>query len=142
MFSPEVAEFVRTRRVARLATADASGVPYAVPICYAFDGERIYTALDLKPKSVGGRELKRVRNILENPQVAVVIDDYSEDWNKLAYVMVRGSASVHEEGEERERAESLLRAKYPQYGRMLEQGCPVISITPVRVVSWGAVGRP
>ena len=139
MFSPDTAEFVRIHRVARLATVDAGGAPYAVPICYAFDGERIYTAIDLKPKRVGGRQLKRVRNILENPQVALVIDDYSEDWDELAYVMIRGRAEIIESGEERQRAETLLREKYRQYVEMLEPGCAVIRITPERVVSWGAV---
>ena len=139
MFSSKVAQFVATHRVARLATADAGGAPYAVPICYAFDGEYIYTAIDLKPKRVGGRELKRVRNILENPQVALVIDDYSEDWSDLAYVMVRGKAEIFEDGDARQRGEGLLRSKYPQYAQMLEPGCAVIRITPERVVSWGAV---
>ena len=140
MFAPATAEFVKTRRAGRLATADASGAPYAVPICFAFDGARIYSAIDLKPKSVGGRALKRVRNIMENPEVALVIDDYSEDWSKLAYVMVRGVAKIIENGEERDCAESLLRQKYPQYATMLEPGCAIIRITPERVVSWGAVG--
>ena len=140
MFSQEVSKFVAAHRVARFATADAGGAPYLVPICYAFDGEHIYSAIDLKPKRVGGRALKRVRNILENPQVAVVIDDYSEDWTELAYVMIRGSADIIEAGEERQRAETLLREKYLQYAEMLEPGCAVIRIIPERVVSWGAVG--
>ncbi len=138
MFSPEAAELLTSRRVARLATADAGGAPFVVPVCYAFDGRRIYTAIDLKPKRVGGRVLKRVRNILENPQVALVIDDYSEDWSELAYVMVRGVAELIESGEERQRAEDLLRQKYRQYAVMLEPGCAVIRITPERVISWSA----
>lgn len=139
--TPEVGLFIASRRVARLATADTSGAPYAVPICYTFDGGRIYTAIDLKPKRVGGRALKRVRNIIENPQVAVVIDEYSEDWGELAYVMIRGKADILESGEERRRAEALLREKYPQYAEMLEPGCAVIRIVPERVVSWGAVAK-
>lgn len=139
LFSRAIAEFVESHRVARLATADAGGAPYAVPICYAFDGERMYTAIDLKPKQVGGRELKRIRNILENPKVAIVIDDYSEDWTELAYVMIRGTAQIIEDGDERERAETLLREKYAQYAEMLEKGCAVIRIIPVRVASWGVV---
>lgn len=138
MFSSKVAQFVASHRVARLATADAGGASYVVPICYAFDGERIYTAIDLKPKRVGGPELKRVRNIRENPQAALVIDDYSENWSELAYVMIRGDAEVIEDGEERLNAEVLLREKYRQYAEMLEPGCAVIRITPKRVVSWTA----
>lgn len=98
----------------------------------------MYTAIDLKPKRVDGRELKRVRNILENPKVAVVIDDYSENWNELAYVLIRGTAEIIEDGEERASAEALLREKYEQYAEMLEPGCAVICISPEHVVSWGA----
>ena len=123
--------------MARLATADAAGVPHAIPICYAFDGEHIYSALDLKPKRVAGRRLKRVRNILANPRVAVVIDRYSEDWSELAYVLVQGTAELVEEDEEQERAESLLRDKYSQYSVMLEDGCTILRVTPDSVVSWG-----
>lgn len=140
MFSQEVSDFVANHRVARLATADSGGAPYIVPICFAFDGALIYSAIDLKPKRVGGKALKRVRNILENPQVAIVIDDYSEDWSELAYVMIRGKADVIvKECEERERAEALLRAKYPQYELLLQPGCAIIRIAPERVVSWGAI---
>ena len=139
IFSPKTAEFVRIRRIARLATVDRRAAPHAIPVCYAFDGERIYTAIDLKPKRVDGRRLQRVRNIQANPSVALVIDDYSEDWSELAYVTIRGKAEIIEGGEERQRAEELLRQKYRQYASMLEPGCAVIRLTPERVISWGAV---
>ena len=73
-----------------MATADAEGAPHVVPVCYAFDGSSIYSALDLKPKRVSTHRLKRVRNIAANPRVALVIDDYSEEWSALRYVLVRG----------------------------------------------------
>jgi PPOX class probable F420-dependent enzyme len=136
---PKVADFITRRRVARLATSDAAGVPHVVPVCYAFDGERVYTALDMKPKRVEALRLKRVRNIAENPAVALVIDDYSEDWSALAYVLIRGNAALLDSGAEREIAESMLRAKYPQYQRMLPHGAPVLRVTVESVVSWGAV---
>ena len=81
-----------------MATADAEGAPHVVPVCYAFDGSSIYSALDLKPKRVSTHRLKRVRNIAANPRVALVIDDYSEEWSALRYVLVRGSAEVMEAG--------------------------------------------
>ena len=135
----EMAAFIAGRRVGRLATVDKSGAPYVVPVCYAYDwgSGRVYTAIDLKPKSVGVSRLKRVRNIRENPNVALVVDDYSEDWGELAYVMALGTATVLEEGEERQRAEDLLREKYSQYAEMLEAGCAVIRIAPRRVTGWG-----
>src|SRR5713226_4657585 len=87
-------EFIRKHRVARLATADIDGQPAVIPICYVFDGELIYTPIDEKPKSVEASSLKRARNIQTNPRVALVIDDYSEDWSKLIYVLIIGNAEI------------------------------------------------
>ena len=86
--------FIREHRVARLATSDLVGQPAVVPICYAFEGDRFYVALDEKPKSVPDHELKRVRNIRANPRVAIVIDHYSEDWSELVYVLITGTAEI------------------------------------------------
>jgi PPOX class probable F420-dependent enzyme len=133
----EAAAFVAARRVGRLATADERGRPHVVPVCYAFDGRRIYTAVDRKPKRRPARGLKRVLNVLANPNVALVVDDYSEDWTELAYVLVHGSAELLEDGEERTAAETLLRDKYPQYRELLDPGCAVIAITPTKTVAWG-----
>ena len=123
--------------MARLATADAHGSPHVVPVCYAFDGRHIYSAIDLKPKRVSARRLKRVRNILANPRVAFVVDEYGEDWSALAYVLIRGKGEILEDGDEQIRAEALLRDKYPQYVNLLEEGCTVLRITPETVNSWG-----
>ena len=137
--SAKVREFITAHRVGRLATADSDGAPHAVPVCYAYDGRHIYSALDLKPKRVSTGRLKRVRNILANPRVALVIDEYTEDWSRLAYVLIQGDAEVLEGGDERRDAEAMLREKYPQYEQLLEEGCTVLRITPERVVSWGRV---
>ena len=134
--APKVAKFIAGHRVARLATADDKGAPHVVPVCYAFDGKCIYSALDLKPKRVQGRALKRVRNILQNPLVSLVIDDYSEDWNELAYVLVQGRADLVEDADEQQAAEAMLRAKYGQYEKLLEKGCAIIRVTPNSVISW------
>ncbi|HEY7350728.1 MAG TPA: TIGR03668 family PPOX class F420-dependent oxidoreductase [Ktedonobacterales bacterium] len=133
-------QFMQQHRVARLATADAQGCPFVVPICYAFDGFSVYSALDEKPKSVAPTRLKRVRNIQANPRVALVIDDYSEDWRALAYIQIRGRADLLVEGTgEHAEAIRLLRAKYPQYRAMAIDQQPVLRITPEAIVSWGAV---
>jgi coenzyme F420-0:L-glutamate ligase / coenzyme F420-1:gamma-L-glutamate ligase len=140
---PEEISFLVRQRVARLATAAASGEPHAIPVCYAFDGRRVHIALDEKPKDVPPTRLKRVRNILENPQVTLVADRYSEDWDLLAYVMVRGEAKLTEPGSpEHAAAVRLLRGKYRQYERMKIEENPVISILPERVASWGALDAP
>lgn len=131
--------FIRDHRVARLATSDARGQPNAIPICYGFDGECLYVAIDEKPKSVPALELKRVRNIRDNPRVAVVIDDYSEDWSKLIYVLINGTAEIissSEGAEEHRRAIGLLREKYPQYRAMKLDERPIIKITARRIKRW------
>src|SRR5919112_6362538 len=143
VLTPEQASFLVRQRVARLATADGSGSPHAIPVCYAFDGHLIYIALDEKPKSVPPTRLKRVRNILENPNVAFVADRYSEDWDLLAFVMARGRARLVEpETEEHDAATRLLKGKYHQYEGMKIEENPLISIRPERVASWGALEPP
>ena len=138
--TPEQRAFIASHRIARMATADQKGTPHVVPVCYAFDGTSVYTALDRKPKRLPGRRLRRVRNIQSNPSVSLIVDDYSEDWSTLRYVLVHGAAEVLETGNERDRAEGLLREKYPQYVGLLDAGSSVIKIVPDRVTSWSATG--
>ena len=143
VLSPEETSFLVRQRVARLATTDGIGEPHAVPVCFAYDGRLVHIALDEKPKNVPATRLKRVRNILENPNVALVADRYSEDWNLLAFVMMRGRAElVQSESEAHDAAVRLLRGKYHQYEEMKIEENPVISIHPVRVASWGALDAP
>jgi len=135
--------FLVRQRVARLATADAEGRPHNIPVCFALAPGAIYIALDEKPKDVPVTRLKRVRNILENPSVALVADRYTEDWSVLAFVMVRGRAGLLEPGTgEHGGAVRLLRGKYHQYEEMRIEGNPVISIRPERAASWGALEAP
>ncbi len=84
--------FLDAARVARLATADASGAPHVVPVCFAVDNATLYVTVDEKPKRAD-RPLKRLRNIAENPRVAVLVDRYDEDWRRLGWVMLRGTAA-------------------------------------------------
>ena len=134
--------FIDSHRVARLATVDATGQPTVVPICYAFDGKRFYSAIDEKPKSVSWGRLKRLRNIEANPHVSLVIDDYSEDWTQLGYVLIRGLAEAIEPGgrcaSEHERAVDLLRGKYPQYGTMAIDRRLIIRIEVTGVKRWSS----
>jgi PPOX class probable F420-dependent enzyme len=119
-------------RVARLATVGADGRPHVVPICFALDGDTLYTAVDEKPKRT--RRLKRLANIAANPQVEVLIDQYEEDWSRLWWVRLRGRAQVVEHDE---RALALLTAKYPQYGENPPQG-PFIVVEIEKRNEWSA----
>jgi PPOX class probable F420-dependent enzyme len=136
MLSENQRRFLDTSRVGRLATADRSGAPHVIPVCYAAAGDALYVTIDEKPKR---RDvlLKRVRNILENPQAAFVVDHYDEDWRRLGWVMLRGAAEILESGPEHDRAQELLRARYPQYRAMNLAGLPVIALRIVRATSWG-----
>jgi PPOX class probable F420-dependent enzyme len=137
------AAFVQAQRAARLATADADGHPYIVPVCYAFDGTRFYTPLDEKPKRVNESRLQRVRNIEARHEAALLIDQYDDDWSHLGYVLVRGRAELLQpEDSLHARALVLLRERYIQYRTMALETHAVIVITPDSVTSWGpAIAR-
>ena len=136
--------FIRDHRVARLATADREGRPSVIPICYAFDGQRVYSVIDHKPKSVGARSLKRIRNIEQNPHVSIVIDDYSDDWTQLRYVVITGDAEISDPGgapsPERSKAIALLREKYPQYLAIALEERLLIKITTTGIKQWAYTG--
>jgi PPOX class probable F420-dependent enzyme len=109
--------FAERHRVAHLATADATGAPHVIPICYVLTDDVFHFVVDEKPKRTR-TGLKRLRNIAANPQVALVIDDYDEDWTRLAYLLVRGRAAVVEEPAEYATVLAALRQRYPQYRAM------------------------
>lgn len=139
-FTAEQLRFLARQRAGRLASAGAEGMPHVVPVCYACDGARLYIALDAKPKRVAPERLKRVRNILANPQAALVVDHYSDDWAALAYLLVQGSAELLPPGEAAHApAIELLRARYPQYLAMPIEQHALIAIMPLRIIAWGAL---
>ena len=139
-WSPQAQAFVHRHRVARLATVDGGGQPLVLPICYVLVGETLYSPTDAKPKRVPVQRLRRLRNIQANPHVALVIDDYGEDWTQLAYVIMHGTAAILTVGLDFARAVDALRQKYPQYRQMAIQENPMIAVQLTHVVSWGAVG--
>ena len=120
----------------RLATADAKGAPHLVPVCYAIDGMTAYITVDEKPKRTD-IPLKRLRNIQQNPAVALTVDRWDEDWSRLAWVMLRGNAIILDAGEEHDAAQALLRERYPQYRSMDIAPLPVIAIRIARALGWG-----
>jgi PPOX class probable F420-dependent enzyme len=122
-------------RVGRLATVRPDGHPHVVVCCYAVEGDRVWTAVDEKPKS--GVPLQRLANIRANPRASLLVDHYEEDWERLWWVRVDGAAAVLESGNEEERAIAALTARYPQYERA-RPGGPVIAIAIERITGWSA----
>ena len=137
---PQIRRFIESHRVAHLATANAQGRPSVIPICYAFPDAVFYSVIDEKPKTVSSNQLQRIQNIRSNPNVALVIDDYSEDWEAIAYLHVRCLAEILEPGTTQEHSVAItaLRAKYLQYSSMHIDARPVIKLVPQRVRFWSA----
>ncbi len=121
--------------VARLATVGADGRPHVVPITFALQGDAIYFAVDAKPKRT--RDLKRLRNIAANPAVSVLVDHYEDDWSRLWWVRVDGTARVVEDPGEADGAVDLLAGRYSQYHRARPEG-PVVAISIIRITGWSA----
>ena len=126
--------------VARLSTASPDGTPHLVPVVFALENGTIsngtiYTAIDAKPKT--NQRLRRLANIDENPRVCLLVDHYADDWSRLWWVRVDGTAAVHRDGDAMAAGQRLLRAKYPQYQSVALDG-PVIAVTVQRWSSWHA----
>jgi PPOX class probable F420-dependent enzyme len=136
LLTPRQIDFIGRQRVAHLATTDVTGQPHVLPVCFAVVGDAIYTAIDEKPKRVASSSLRRVRNIMTQPRVCLLWDHYEEDWTRLAWLQVRGTASLVEAAEERAAALTALRARYPQYRAMDLEARPLIKVTPRRVRWW------
>lgn len=123
--------------VARLATVAPDGRPHLVPVVFALDDDRgvVYTAVDAKPKTT--QRLRRLANIESNPQVSLLVDHYADDWTRLWWVRVDGTATVHEAGGLRERALDALQAKYAPYREARPHG-PLLVLTPTAITGWSA----
>jgi PPOX class probable F420-dependent enzyme len=132
-------QFLDRRRVAHLATVGGAGAPHVVPVCFVVVGAVVYVAIDEKPKRFQDPlKLRRLRNIAENPQVALVADVYDDlDWSRLGFVLLRGVARVLVGGGEHAGAVVALREKYVQYREMALEERPVIAIDVEQVTAWG-----
>lgn len=124
-------------RVARLATTGADGRPHLVPVTFALDGDLLYTAVDAKPKTTTA--LRRLRNIRANPQVALLADNYQEDWERLWWARADGLAAIVA-GPEAAGPARLLAERYPQYRENPPAG-PVIRVAVSRWSGWAAAGQ-
>jgi PPOX class probable F420-dependent enzyme len=131
----EARQRMAAARVARLATAGDDRQPHLVPVTFAVDGDQIYIAIDHKPKTT--TNLRRLRNIRENPRVTILADHYAEDWDTLWWVRADGNASIVEDDGQRARPLDILAAKYEQY-RQIRPAGPVIVIDAGRWTGWKA----
>ncbi|MDQ3836562.1 MAG: TIGR03668 family PPOX class F420-dependent oxidoreductase [Thermoproteota archaeon] len=136
--SSAVKKFIEKARVARLATVDSRSIPHLVPVVFVFDGFDFFIPIDEKRKTIKPAKLKMIRNIQQNPNVALLVDKYSEEWPELAFVMIQGRASIANKTDENievRKAYKMLTTKYIQYQRV-GVGRMCIMIRPKNVIYW------
>ena len=115
-----------------MATASSAGMPHVVPVCHVVSDGRIYFA--------SASEARKVLNLRQNPQVALTVDLYSDDWRQLKGVTVQGRATLLGRGPRFRRIRAQLYAKYPQYPEQAtldESDSVIVELSPTRVFSWG-----
>jgi pyridoxamine 5'-phosphate oxidase family protein len=103
------------RRLARLATIDADGLPHVVPVGWRYDAAS-------GTFTVSGRDFartKKFQNVQRRPVAALLVDDVLPPWRPRA-VLVQG------------RAQALASA---EAGPGASEAA--IRIHPVRILSWG-----
>jgi PPOX class probable F420-dependent enzyme len=140
-WTEDTRRFLEAHRVGHLATAGADGAPHVVPVCYALDDDAVYFVADAKPKRRPARTLQRLVNLRANPRAALVVDEWDEDWTRLAWVLVRGPAAIVDDDGLHAAALARLRARYPQYRAMpLDDRLahPIVRIAPRSVTAWRA----
>lgn len=140
--SSEALRLVQHRPIASLATVDSDGEPTVVPVCFVYRAGRLYSPIDDKQKQVSWGRLKRLRNIEANPKVSVLVEEYSKDWSRLAFVLFHGIAeALLPQGpfaREHQASVQALYDKYAQYRSSTIDRRPLIRIIPSRSKYWSA----
>jgi pyridoxamine 5'-phosphate oxidase family protein len=118
-FTDEEVTYLRSQRLARIATVDSDGQPDVAPVGFEFDGTYLY---------VGGMDPAKTRKFLNveagNAKVAIVIDDLvSVDPWTPRFMRIYGTAELIE--------------RQGQFGP-----APYMRITPTISWSWNLDGRP
>ena len=141
ILTPAQHAFVAAARTATLATIAPDGSPRLVPICFVLDGDACACSpLDEKPKrSADPRDLARVRDVLDRPEVTLLVHRWDEDWTRLGWVRLDGDG---ERAGARRPASTpprsfALRAKYPQYAAQAIDARPMLRIAIGRATAWG-----
>jgi pyridoxamine 5'-phosphate oxidase family protein len=125
VFTPEEIDYLASQRLGRLATINPAGRPQNAPV-----GFRYNPGLDTI--DIGGRDLvhtQKYRNILQNPNVAFVVDDVLPPWRPRG-IEIRGTVQVVSTG-----GKSAFNEHF---------GEAMLRITPFQIIGWGvyAQARP
>ncbi len=138
MFSRKLQSYLRAARVGRLATVNENGTSNLVPIVFANDSKQIFFVIDKKRK---GRRLQRIENIKRTGSATLLVDNYSENWDQLSFVMIRVNAMIVRTVSEKQRATRLLKSKYPQYSDRRyfpdrAYDATFVKLVPIRIAQW------
>jgi pyridoxamine 5'-phosphate oxidase family protein len=91
-FSEEEIAYLRSQRLARIATVSADGQPDVVPVGFEFDGAYLYVG------GIDPAKTRKFRNVgAGNTKVALVIDDLvsTDPWTPR-YLRIYGNAELVE----------------------------------------------
>jgi nitroimidazol reductase NimA-like FMN-containing flavoprotein (pyridoxamine 5'-phosphate oxidase superfamily) len=69
----KILKLITSARIGHLTTASSNLQPYVTPVVFILQQNNIFVPLDDKPKTISVKELKRVKNIEENPKVTFLV---------------------------------------------------------------------
>ena len=120
-------DFLKSNEMCRFATASRKGEPHVVPVSYIWDIDRACIVTDYGTK--------KLKNLRENPQAAILVD--SGGTRKL--LLISGPVEIIEKGVEYKRLYKLFYAKFDWVRRdpWKEGEAPFIKITPRFKTGWG-----
>ena len=125
--------------VAVLGTSDADGVSHLVPVTYLVSRDKVFIAIDGKPKR--SRDLKRLRNIAANPRVCLLAQRYDDDWTRLWWARADGTAHIVGPDDVPFGVLGGLTERYPWYRTNPPEG-PVIVVDVYKWSGWSFAAAP
>jgi PPOX class probable F420-dependent enzyme len=121
-------------RVARLAYMDGDDRPRVLPVTFAVADGFVWSAIDEKPKR---RPVPaRVEYLRRRPEASLLVDEYDDDWAKLAWVQLPSRVEVIA-ATDAPGALDALAAKYSQYAERTPPG-PLLRLEVERALCWRA----
>jgi PPOX class probable F420-dependent enzyme len=130
-------ELTVSARVGRLGFLDETDLPRVLPVTFTMFEGALWSAVDCKPKRSG--EPARIRRLRRRPEATLLVDVFSDDWSRLAWLELRGLVTVAETSAALAALEALT-AKYEQYRTEPPPG-PLLRLTPQLFACWRASDR-
>jgi PPOX class probable F420-dependent enzyme len=128
------AELLDRARVARLGYLDGEDRPRVLPVTYAVADGAVWSAIDEKPKRRA--DPARIEYLRRRPEASLLVDEYHDDWTRLAWVQLLGRIDVVPT-ESAPAAMAALGARYPAYAERTPPG-PLLRLTVERALRWRA----